>query len=40
MLCGRNATDAGGLVPKFAQGRNFGFDLLKSRTHGLEQTFY
>ena len=39
MLGGRNANGAGGFVPKRTQGRQLGFDLLKSRTHGQEEAF-
>ena len=37
MLAGRDPNGAGGLLPKFTQGRKLGFDLLEPRAHGVKQ---
>src|SRR6516165_4909176 len=37
MISGRNPNAAGGLVPKFANGRQLSLDLLEARTHALQQ---
>jgi hypothetical protein len=39
IICGRDPNGAGGLLPKFAQGRKLGRDLLKLRADRMKQAF-